>query len=108
MPLLAAVSLLMATTAFPQRASAAYTALYGSDGNDFYQFSGSSAISGLKTSGWNGLILFAFSVKSNGDLTYNGNTIVTGGSYVGASNWGANVASLKAPPTTVYRYEVCA
>lgn len=107
-PLIAALPLLLlATAALPHRADAAYTALYGSDGNDFYQFSGSSAISGLKSSGWNGLILFAFSVNSSGDLTYNGNTIVTGGSYVGATNWGANVASLKAPPTTVYRYEVC-
>ncbi|BDI32752.1 hypothetical protein CCAX7_48030 [Capsulimonas corticalis] len=104
---LAALLSFALTLGCPQGARAAYTALYGSDGNDFYQFTGSSAVSGLKSSGWNGLILFALSVKSNGDITYSGNTLVTGGSYVGASNWGANVTALKTPPTTVYRYEVC-
>jgi hypothetical protein len=93
--------------AFPERACAAYTALYGSDGNDFYTFTGSSAVNGLTSSGWNGLILFATSVQSNGDITYSGNTLVSGGNYVGNANWGANVYALKTPPTTVYRYEVC-
>ena len=106
--LLALVMILsLLALANPRPAHAAYTAIYGADGNDFYQFSGSSAVGGLKTSGWNGLILFAVSVQSNGDITYSGNTLVTGGNYVGASNWGANVAAVKAPPTTVYRYEVC-
>ncbi len=104
--LLAALSVLL-MLGCPQGARAAYTALYGSDGNDFYQFTGSSSISSLKSSGWNGLILFAASVQSNGDITYNGNTLATGGRYVGDANWGANVAALKAAPTTVYRYEVC-
>ena len=98
---------LLLMLAVPDRGRAAYTALYGSDGNDFYTFTGSSAVSGLKNSGWNGLIMFAISVQPNGDITYSGNTLVTGGQYVGDPNWGANVASLKAPPTTVYRYEVC-
>lgn len=98
---------LLSLAAVPRPAHAAYTALYGADGNDFYQFSGSSAVSGLKSSGWNGLIMFAVSVQSNGDITYGGATLATGGSYVGSSSWGSNIAALKSPPTTVYRYEVC-
>ena len=51
--------------------------------------------------------MFAISVQPNGNITCGGNTLATGGQYVGNPNWGANVAALKTPPTTVYRYEVC-
>lgn len=89
----------------PQRACAAYTAIYGADGTDFLNFTGGSAVAGLKTSGWNGLILFTMSVQANGDVVAGGTLIASGGVYRGPSNWGANVAAVKTPPTTVYRYE---
>ncbi len=107
MALTAALSLLALTAVPPPPAQAAYTALYGSDGEDFVGFTGSSAIGGLKTSGWNGLIMWALTVQPNGDITYNSGavTLATGGRYTGPGNWAANVAAVKAPPTTVYRYE---
>ena len=51
---------------------AAFTALYGSDGNDFYQFTGSCSVANLKSDCWNGLIMFAMSVQASGDLTLGG------------------------------------
>ncbi|MCW3060086.1 MAG: (lysyl endopeptidase) subfamily protein [Capsulimonas sp.] len=105
--LAASAAALLLTLSAPRPAQAAYTAIYGADGCDYYQFTGSSAVAGLKTSGWNGLIMFAVSVQSNGDITYSGNTLVTGGTYVGSSSWSPNVNAVKTPPTTVYRYEVC-
>jgi hypothetical protein len=102
-----AVLLLSLIVVCPPRAGAAYVALYGSDGNDFVGFTGSSAIAGLKTSGWNGLLMWALTVQTNGDITYDNDTVTLAhnGAYVGPSGWGAKVASLKSPPTTVTRYE---
>lgn len=85
-----------------QRASAAYTALYASDGNDGYKFTGNFTVSNLKTSGWNGIVMFAVTVQPNGDITCGTNTLVSGGTYVGYGSWGANVTALKTAPTTVY------
>ena len=84
----------------------ALTALYGSDGNDFYRFTGQSSLANLKPSGWSALFLFAITVQGNGDITAGGSLVVHDGAYVGDANWGANVAALKTPPTTVTRYEV--
>jgi len=84
----------------------ALTALYGSDGNDFYRFSGASSIANLKNSGWNTLFLFAMTVQANGDISAGGSMLVQGGKYVGDANWAANVDALKSPPTSVHRYEV--
>lgn len=104
---LAVLLSILLTLACPQRACAAYTAIYGADGEDFVGFSGQSAISGLKNSGWNGLLMWALTVEPSGDITMNSDTVtlVHDGVYVGPSTWGANVASVKSPPTTVYRYE---
>ncbi len=105
--LLALAAAFALTLAFPHCTRAAYTALYGSDGEDFVGFTGSSAISGLKPSGWNGLVMWALTVQPNGDITYNNGavTLATGGRYTGPGNWASNIAALKAPPSTVYRYE---
>jgi len=84
----------------------AFTALYGSDGNDFYQFTGASSVANLKPSGWNALFMFGITIQSNGDITHSGTTLVHDGIYVGDANWGPTVDALKAPPTTVTRYEV--
>jgi hypothetical protein len=84
----------------------AFTALYGGDGNDFYQFTGASSVANLKTSGWNALFMFGISLQSNGDITHSGTTLVHDGVYVGDANWGPSVSALKSQPTSVTRYEV--
>jgi hypothetical protein len=84
----------------------AFTAVYGADGNDFYRFTGASSVASLKTSGWNTLFLFAASVQANGDIVAGGSTLASNGVYLGDPNWRGNIAALKSPPTTVYRYEV--
>ena len=51
--------------------------------------------------------MWALTVQPNGDITMNSGQVVLvrNGTYTGPSNWGSNVAALKTPPTTVYRYE---
>jgi hypothetical protein len=104
---LAALLLMPLIMVCPQQVGAAYAALYGSDGNDFVGFTGGSAIAGLQSSGWNGLLMWALSVQTNGDITYDSDTVTLAhnGAYVGPSGWGSNVALLKTPTTTVYRFE---
>jgi hypothetical protein len=95
-------------SALPKNVFAVYSALYGSDGNDFYQFSGCNSVANMKASCWNGLLFFAFTVQASGDLTINNGsvTLVHNGVYVGDPNWGANVTNLKTWPTSVTRYEM--
>ena len=93
--------------ALPKNVFATYTAIYASDGNDGYGFTGCFTVSNLKTSCWNGIIMFAASVQTNGDITAGGATLVHNGVYMGDPNWGANVTNLKTPPTSVTRYELC-
>lgn len=74
---------------------------------DFYTLNASQT-SKLKNSGFNTAILFVVDVGANGDLNYNGNhLIVTNGVYMGDANWGARLAALKVPPTSITRIEVC-
>lgn len=74
---------------------------------DFYTLDAGQA-SKLKNSGFNTAILFVVDVATNGDLNYNGNhLIVTNGVYMGDPNWGARLAALKVPPTSITRIEVC-
>lgn len=91
----------------PASVSAAFTAIYASDGNDGYTFTGCFTVANLKASCWNSVIMFAASVQSNGDITAGGTTLVHNGVYMGDANWGANVTNLKTPPTSVTRYELC-
>jgi len=93
----------------PSKAFPAYTAIYASDGNDGYQFTGCFTVSNLKSSCWNGIIMFALTVQPNGDLTIASGsvTMVHNGVYMGDPNWGSNVTALKTPPTSVTRYELC-
>jgi autotransporter-associated beta strand protein len=88
------------------RAAATVAMIYGSDGNDFYQFTAPS-MSTVKASGFTTLIMFNLDVQSDGTLTHGSTTLVTNGVYVGDPNWGANVTTVKTLPTTVNRYEVC-
>ena len=90
---------------FPKNAPAMVVMNYGADGNDYYQFTNPS-MAFDKTSGFTTMIMFGIHVNSDGTLTAGGATIVTNGIYVGASNWGSLVSTLKTPPTTVNRYEV--
>jgi len=80
-------------------------AVFGRD--DFYTLD-AGITSKLKNSGFNTAILFVVDVGANGDLNYNGNhLIVTNGVYMGDANWGARLAALKVPPTSITRIEVC-
>lgn len=58
-----------------------------------------------RISGFSRLFLFTLSVAANGDISYNGTTVVQNGSYVGDSTWGAKLAACKTPPSSVTRIE---
>ncbi len=85
--------------------SAANVMNYGADGNDYFQFSNPSMACD-KASGFTTLITFAMHVNADGTLLIAG-VACTNGVYVGPTNWGSLIATLKAPPTTINRYEVC-
>jgi hypothetical protein len=100
-----AMLILFLTAASPQRASAVGVMNYGADGNDYFQFT-TPSIALDKASGFTTLITFAMHVNADGTLLIGG-VACTNGVYVGPTNWGSLVATLKVPPTTVTRYEVC-
>jgi fructan beta-fructosidase len=89
----------------PQRAGAGVVMNYGADGNDYFQFS-TPSLSFDKASGFTTLITFAMHVNPDGTLLIGGVTC-SNGVYVGPTNWSSLVTTLKTPPTTVTRYEVC-
>jgi hypothetical protein len=91
--------------ASPQRTAAVVVMNYGADGNDYFQFT-TPSMAFDKASGFTTLITFAMHVNPDGTLIIAG-VACTNGVYVGPTNWGSLVATLKAPPTTVARYEVC-
>jgi hypothetical protein len=87
------------------RCSAANVMNYGADGNDYFQFSNPS-MAFDKASGFTTLITFAMHVNADGTLMIAG-VACTNGVYVGPTNWNSLITTLKSPPTTVTRYEVC-
>ncbi|HXA44272.1 MAG TPA: fibronectin type III domain-containing protein, partial [Candidatus Angelobacter sp.] len=89
----------------PPRAVAGAVMNYGADGNDYFQFT-TPSLSFDKASGFTTLIAFAMHVNPDGTLLIGG-VACTNGVYVGPTNWSSLVSTLKAPPTTVTRYEVC-
>ena len=89
----------------PRVLAAANVMNYGADGNDYFQFSNPS-MAFDKASGFTTLITFAMHVNPDGTLLIAG-VACTNGVYVGPTNWGSLVATLKTAPTTVTRYEVC-
>jgi fructan beta-fructosidase len=89
----------------PSRAVAGAVMNYGADGNDYFQFT-TPSLSLDKASGFTTLIAFAMHVNPDGTLLIGG-VACTNGVYVGPTNWSSLVTALKAPPTTVTRYEVC-
>jgi hypothetical protein len=95
---------LLQMAANSQRASAANVMNYGADGNDYFQFT-TPSMAFDKASGFTTLITFAMHVNSDGTLVLGG-VVCTNGVYVGPTNWGSLVATLKTAPTTVTRYEV--
>ncbi|HEV2434587.1 MAG TPA: LamG-like jellyroll fold domain-containing protein, partial [Verrucomicrobiae bacterium] len=103
--LAAVVFVLLLKTAGWQHASAANVMSYGADGNDYFQFT-TPAMAFDKASGFTTLIAFTMHVDVDGTLEIGG-VACTNGVYVGPTNWGSLVATLKSPPTTVTRYEVC-
>ena len=88
-----------------QRAAAANVMNYGADGNDYFQFT-TPPMAFDKASGFTTLITFAMHVNADGTLLIGG-VACTNGVYVGATNWNSLITTLKTPPTTVNRYEVC-
>jgi len=67
-------------------------------------------IADLKASGFTYVILFDVTVQANGDLTTDGQTICTNGSYVFGStnpNYISDVTALKTGVTSIKRVETC-
>jgi hypothetical protein len=65
-----------------------------------------SQINGLRSSGFTTMVLFTMSVQPNGDFTYGGYTLCSGGSYVGPSNYASLLNQCKALPSGIYRIEI--
>ena len=97
---------LLQMTINPQRISAANVMNYGADGNDYYQFT-TPSMAFDKASGFTTLITFAMHVNPDGTLLIGGDVACTNGVYTGSTNWTSLITTLKTPPTTVTRYEVC-
>jgi len=93
-------------TISPHRASAANVMNYGADGMDYFQFT-TPSMAFDKASGFTTLVAFAMHVNADGTLLIGGYVACTNGVYTGPTNWGSLVATVKTPPTTVNRYEVC-
>jgi hypothetical protein len=89
--------------ATPARAAVARSAIYG--GGPFYQ-DGQAVMDTLRSSGFTTVILWSIHVRDNGDLWYNDDLIVSGGSYVGDAGWPGRLQTLKQAPTSVDRIEV--
>lgn len=97
-------ALLVLTATAPKRASAATSAIFGRE----HLFTLNASDSAVLRSRYNTVILFVVDVAANGDLNYNGNhLLVQNGVYVGDPGWGARLAALKTPPSSVHRIEVC-
>ena len=113
---LAAVGLvLLQMLAMPQRTSAAAMAgifCNGDGGNNMgspTDASGltTSQINGFRASGLTTMTLFAMSILTNGDFVYDGQTICSGGSYVGTTDWGTLLNQCRAAPSSINRIEMC-
>lgn len=89
----------------PRAAAAPVVMNYGADGNDYFQFT-TPSMTFAKASGFTTLITFGIHVNPDGTLMIGGGACASNGVYVGPSNWGSLVDTLKTPPTTVNRYEV--
>ncbi len=99
----------------PQRVSAAVTAgifCNGDQGNNMGSATDASGlttsqINAFRASGMTTMILFNMSIASNGDFSYDGQTICSGGSYTGPSNWGSLLSQCEAAPSGINRIEMC-
>ncbi len=89
-----------------QSGQAANVMNYGADGNDYFQFT-TPSMAFDKASGFTTLITFAMHVDVDGTLELGGGPVCSNGVYIGPSNWGTLINTLKTAPTTVTRYEVC-
>jgi hypothetical protein len=115
--LLASLALfLLQMLASPPRVSAAVTAgifCNGDGGNNMGSPTDSpsglttSQINGFRASGMTTMILFQMSVLTDGDFVYDGQTICSGGSYVGTSNWGSLLSQCRVAPSGINRIEIC-
>ena len=96
---------LFLTLASPRHLGAAAAAVYG--GGPFYS-GGTPVMSTLRSSGFTTVVLWTIHVYyPSGDLIFNDQKVCSGGAYVGAGTWPAQLATLKQAPTSVNRIEVC-
>jgi len=96
---------LLQMAACPLCTSAANVMNYGA-GNDYYRFTVPS-MAFDKASGFTTLITFAMHVNADGTFLIGGDVACTNGVYTGSTNWNPLITTLKTPPTTINRYEVC-
>jgi hypothetical protein len=66
-----------------------------------------SQINGYRASGMNTMVIFTMDIQANGDFTYAGLTLCSGGSYVGPANYASLLNQCKAAPSSVTRIEMC-
>ncbi len=74
-------------------------------GNEFYPPNAATETL-AKQSGFNTLFLFTTNIAANGDIAYNGTTVVSNGVYVGDPTWGNRLAAVKSDGR-VTRIELC-
>lgn len=53
----------------------------------------------IQNAGWTSIMVSLFQVSTTGDISINGNTIITNGQYIGPSDWPSQLATLKASGT---------
>ena len=100
------LSAALLTAANQQRASAATAVIFCNGNMGTPNGLTSSQINGLRSSGFTNMVIFTMSVGSNGDFTYGGFTVCSGGNYVGPSNWAGLLNQCKALPSSVYQIEM--
>jgi hypothetical protein len=97
-----AVGVLILSAGSPQSAQAR-SAVFG--GGPFYS-GGTAVMNDLRASGFTTIMLWSIHVNSNGDLVMNDKLVASNGSYVGASTWPGQLATLKQAPTSINRIEL--
>ncbi len=104
---IAALGVLAMMTGTPHSSSAATAAIFLNGNMGTVSGLTTAQINGLRASGFTTMILFTMSVQANGDFFYDGQTLCSGGNYVGPSNFGSLLNQCKAMPSNVYRIEMC-
>ena len=99
------ILLALAWSSVPAASAAVTSATYCS----VYPGNVPAKLTELRNSGYDTLILFTIHVSASGNLNFNSgaNTLASGGAYTGDAGWPGVLATLKTPPTSVNRIEIC-